>query len=102
MTIARRARFHLTRCLRTLCARLPPLVAASGAREGLWLEQRALAYLPNVVRPCCREAAALRGALHAKRGGAAAQPRFAGLPDVRRSRCQVLGPNNVRQYRLEN
>ena len=39
--------FHLTRCLRTLRARLqssfsatePPLVAARGAREGLWLEQ---------------------------------------------------------------
>ena len=42
----RRRDIHLTRCLRTLRARLQstpggkaPLVAARGAREGLWLEQ---------------------------------------------------------------
>ena len=35
--LTRCLRIHLTRCLRTLRAR--PLVAARGAREGLWLEQ---------------------------------------------------------------
>ena len=41
--------FHLTRCLRTLRARLQSShsVAARGAREGPWSGQ------PNVVRPCC-------------------------------------------------
>ena len=62
-----REHLHLvTRCLRTLRARLPfqpPLVAARGAREGLWLEQGSIEDAARDQRRSMRACLALRPGL---------------------------------------